>query len=76
MAYRASVDEAMLRLLGGQLSEDATFKVELGLNHEQQHQELILTDLKYNLGNNPLKPLYLHSDPEPAADPRFRLGQV
>ena len=37
----------------------AGFIVELGINHEQQHQELLLTDLKYNLGHNPLKPPYL-----------------
>jgi ergothioneine biosynthesis protein EgtB len=38
--------------------------VALGLHHEQQHQELILTDLKYNLGNNPLKPVYLPAQPK------------
>ena len=37
----------------------AGFRIQLGLNHEQQHQELILTDVKYNLGNNPLKPVYV-----------------
>lgn len=57
--YRAHVDEAMLTLLANPLSDEILFRVEVGLNHEQQHQELLLTDLKYNFGNNPLKPAYL-----------------
>lgn len=58
-AYRAAVDSAMFDLLATELSADIRFRVELGLHHEQQHQELLITDLKYNLGNNPLKPAYL-----------------
>ena len=55
--YRAHVDGAIQALLARE--DDAIRRrVELGLNHEQQHQELILTDLKYNLGLNPLKPPY------------------
>lgn len=57
--YRAHVDDAMVRLLSGSPSAQACFRTEVGLNHEQQHQELLLTDLKYNLGNNPLKPAYV-----------------
>jgi len=64
LAYREYVDEAMLSLLSGALADDVLFAVALGLNHEQQHQELILTDLKYNLGNNPLKPVYLPAQPK------------
>ena len=65
--YRAHVDEHMLRLLA-HLAEagvdDPAFGslaalVELGLNHEQQHQELILTDIKHVLWTNPLRPAYL-----------------
>ena len=52
-AYRAHVDRGMVSLLeAGHTSP----LVELGLNHEQQHQELILTDIKFNLAVNPLKP--------------------
>jgi ergothioneine biosynthesis protein EgtB len=58
-AYRKHVDEAMeLFLNGGQATEEALRILELGLNHEQQHQELLVTDLKYILGNNPLFPAY------------------
>ena len=55
--YRAHVDAAMQALLA---SEDETLRrrAVLGINHEQQHQELIVTDIKYNLGTNPLRPAY------------------
>src|SRR5205823_9321696 len=57
-AYRGYVDDAMRELLGRGLSAELGALVELGLNHEQQHQELILTDLKHLLSRNPLKPAY------------------
>ena len=57
-AYRAYVDEAMERMLVRELTSGVTDLVELGLNHEQQHQELILTDVKYGLAANPLRPAY------------------
>jgi len=57
-AYRAHVDEAMAQLLGRELPSEVLDLVELGLNHEQQHQELILTDVKYGLAANPLRPAY------------------
>ncbi len=55
--YRAHVDAAMLTLLA---REDETLRGRtiLGINHEQQHQELLVTDIKYNLGLNPLRPAY------------------
>jgi ergothioneine biosynthesis protein EgtB len=56
-AYRAYVDEQMSRFLeDSPLSETLFPLIELGLNHEQQHQELLLTDIKYILGHNPLLP--------------------
>ena len=55
-AYRAHVDEGMARLLEACGDEKVAVLAELGLHHEQQHQELILTDIKYNLGLNPLRP--------------------
>ncbi len=61
-AYRQAVDERMLALLeaaSAALLEAVAPLVELGLNHEQQHQELLLTDLKHAFGINPLRPVYL-----------------
>ncbi len=57
--YRAHVDEAMATVLGGGAvtTADADL-VELGLHHEQQHQELLLMDIKHVLSCNPLQPAY------------------
>jgi len=56
-AYRAHVDTAMQTLLQ-HCGTDAAALVELGLNHEQQHQELLLTDIKHAFAANPLRPAY------------------
>ncbi|WP_083440525.1 ergothioneine biosynthesis protein EgtB [Aquincola tertiaricarbonis] len=63
LRYRAAVDEAVLAFLP---QADAALRqaVELGLHHEQQHQELLLTDVKHLLSQNPLQPAYL---PAPTA---------
>ena len=61
-AYRTAVDHGMARLLAGDLSPEVRDLVELGLNHEQQHQELMLTDIKHVFGVNPLRPAYLELD--------------
>ncbi|GAB4027566.1 ergothioneine biosynthesis protein EgtB [Spirosoma koreense] len=56
-SYRAYVDEHMSRFLDtADLSDDLHTLILLGLNHEQQHQELLITDIKYILGHNPLLP--------------------
>ncbi|GAB3549436.1 ergothioneine biosynthesis protein EgtB [Spirosoma fluminis] len=56
-AYRAYVDEHMRRYLDSDdVAPDLLLLIELGLNHEQQHQELLITDIKYILGHNPLFP--------------------
>lgn len=56
-AYRAHVDEHMSRFLHtADLSDELYALILLGLNHEQQHQELLITDIKYILGHNPLLP--------------------
>jgi hypothetical protein len=57
--YREYVDRKMNEFLqNGYLTESLEPLLELGLNHEQQHQELLLTDIKYILGHNPLFPAY------------------
>ena len=57
-AYRHYVDAEMMRLLNQGVSEEVRAIVTIGLNHEQQHQELLLTDIKFILGHNPLFPVY------------------
>jgi ergothioneine biosynthesis protein EgtB len=58
-AYRAHIDTAMADLMDrGTLPPGVSALIELGLNHEQQHQELILTDVLHMLSCNPLKPAY------------------
>lgn len=59
--YRAWVDEAMQKLM--HTATDAqwaklAFRITLGLHHEQQHQELLLMDIKHNFSVNPLRPAY------------------
>lgn len=59
--YRAYIDEHMEQLLTTHdhpSSEEIAERTLLGLNHEQQHQELLLTDIKYNFAYSPLKPVY------------------
>ena len=55
--WRAHVDDALERALPG-LSADALDLIELGINHEQQHQELFLTDILATFAENPLEPAY------------------
>jgi ergothioneine biosynthesis protein EgtB len=60
LAYRRHVDGLILDLLetSGRLDPDGAAVVELGVHHEQQHQELVLTDLKHLFSRNPLRPAY------------------
>ena len=70
-AYRSHVDDAMARLLTSELPSEAIELITLGIHHEQQHQELIVTDVKNGLWVNPLRPPYratAHADADsPAA---------
>jgi len=66
--YRHAVDEAMVALLEN--TDDATLRtvapiVEVGIHHEQQHQELMITDIKHVFASNPIVPVYR---PAPEAD--------
>jgi len=62
LAWRAHVDAAMADLLSGDLAggldQPTHALVQLGIAHEEQHQELMLTDVKHLLSQNPLKPAY------------------
>ncbi|MDE3103913.1 MAG: ergothioneine biosynthesis protein EgtB [Acidobacteriota bacterium] len=63
LSYRAHVDEAMARLLQLSVEDEAERRIVLGLQHEQQHLELIATDIKHALFTNPLRPAYQESMP-------------
>ncbi len=58
LSYRAHVDQAMRSLLAPGIAGATRELIALGLHHEQQHQELILTDVKHLLSHNPRKPVY------------------
>ncbi|HLH06958.1 MAG TPA: ergothioneine biosynthesis protein EgtB [Terriglobales bacterium] len=64
-AYREHVDRNMLDLLASDKVHDIQDLVEVGLNHEQQHQELILTDIKHAFWSQPLRPSYAPVTPSP-----------
>lgn len=60
--YRAYVTNQLQELLEqNTASDELQSLVEIGIHHEKQHQELLLTDIKYILGNNPLQPVYSES---------------
>jgi ergothioneine biosynthesis protein EgtB len=72
VAYRAHVDRAMPELMAAATPAGwlaIAPLIELGLNHEQQHQELMLTDLLHAFSCNPLRPAYRPYRPAPAAAP-------
>ena len=58
LAYRADVDRRIARLAASNADPAIVQLIELGLQHEQQHQELMLTDLKHLLAQNPMFPAY------------------
>nr|WP_296749423.1 ergothioneine biosynthesis protein EgtB [Thioalkalivibrio sp.] len=70
LSFRAYVDKAMERLLPqAEGDPQLGFLITLGLNHEQQHQELVLTDIKHVLWTNPLGPAYDEALPLPPVAP-------
>jgi ergothioneine biosynthesis protein EgtB len=58
LQYRAHVDAAVMSLLDSSDNDDVARRIVLGINHEQQHQELFLTDIKHVLYCNPLRPAF------------------
>ena len=73
-AYRAHVDEALERLFARDVPDDAAALVELGIHHEQQHQELLLTDILSLFSCGPLKPAYREAKPGVAVSSAVPLG--
>ena len=69
MAYRHAVDERLQALLRRGVADAVADVVELGLQHEQQHQELILTDVQHLLSCNPLDPVYRAGPAAGTAEP-------
>jgi ergothioneine biosynthesis protein EgtB len=65
IAYRDHVDRAMASLMQDDLGAAVAALIELGCNHEQQHQELLLTDILHLFAQNPQRPAY--KDPGPIA---------
>jgi len=71
LEYREAVEHNVLEALqAGRLDDDAQALVELGIQHEQQHQELILTDVKHMLSCNPMRPAYRKHWPLTPVAPR------
>jgi ergothioneine biosynthesis protein EgtB len=69
LAYRHCIDERMAVLLDAGDDSDLVALVILGLNHEQQHQELLLTDIKHLFSLNPLRPVYREAPATPLSHP-------
>ena len=75
--YRAHVDRVIGELIDTVADlrwDEVARRIELGLQHEQQHQELLLTDLKYNFAFNPLRPAYRPAD-NPGQGERVRAAR-
>ena len=76
LAYREAVDGRILALIERGLPPEALRLLTLGLHHEQQHQELLITDIKHLLWQHPLAPAYAPGQPPPvpAAPPAVWRG--
>jgi ergothioneine biosynthesis protein EgtB len=79
-SYRAHIDEHMSDLIASLDCHRNNLKIRelilLGINHEQQHQELLMTDIKHILGNNPLLPAYINNEALPALNSTVTLNWV
>jgi ergothioneine biosynthesis protein EgtB len=70
LRYRAHVDEAIERMLEREADPEAVKRIELGANHEEQHQELLLTDILHAFFTNPLRPVYRDEAAAPSSQKR------
>ncbi|AKH20803.1 ergothioneine biosynthesis protein EgtB [Sedimenticola thiotaurini] len=71
LEYRQQIDEQMEALLSrepGADRDEIAFRITLGLHHEQQHQELLLMDIKHNFWANPLRPAYRDDLKQPSGE--------
>ncbi len=68
-AYLEYVDKHMLQLIESKHETSFDYLVELGLNHEQQHQELLLTDIKHVFSVNPIKPAFIAAEKRQRTEP-------
>lgn len=77
--YRQEVDHALSVAIQKGLDDELVNIIELGIHHEQQHQELFLTDILYNLSQNPLNPAYLSNGnlvETPPVNPKIKQPQM
>jgi ergothioneine biosynthesis protein EgtB len=73
LEYRQRVDASMSELLGAEPAPELAATVELGINHEEQHQELLVMDIKHVLGSGALEPSF-RDEPPPATAPTVDQG--
>jgi ergothioneine biosynthesis protein EgtB len=74
IAFRMHVDKAMEEFFMGRIHDDVARRIILGLNHEQQHQELMLTDIKHAFFSNPLRLAHYAAPLTPGADVASEIG--
>jgi len=67
LEWRKNIEDRVTALLKEQCSEDLLWLIQLGINHEQQHQELLLTDIHHLFSNNSLLPIYSVQDSQTAS---------
>jgi ergothioneine biosynthesis protein EgtB len=76
MAYRGHVDDGLRALLAHGVDAKVARLIEIGINHEQQHQELLLTDILALFAANPLRPAYRLRRPSPVAPETAASGWI
>ena len=75
LAYRSYVDEGIGKLLEAGAEPEVLKRIELGANHEEQHQELLLTDILHAFYTNPLRPVYRNDERKSDSSSARRHGE-